>query len=122
MEERQPPTEKGVGGGGEWGAARGGEIMTNLPHRRPHRRTGRRKSHTPDLDASTARLASEAKARRSAPPRRPRRSTAPRGDRGAPGLSELALSATVEAAKIPLGVTASVARRAAGLMGRRGDS
>jgi hypothetical protein len=33
-------------------------------------------------------------------------------------LPELALNATVEAAKIPLGVTAAMARRAAELVGR----
>jgi hypothetical protein len=123
LEDRQPPTETGVSGGGDWGAARGGEIMSNLPHRRPHRRTGRRKSHAPALEGAAARAAADADPRRSSPLRPPRRTRAARGGgEGAPGLPELALSATVEAAKIPLGVTASVARRAAGLVGRRAGS
>ena len=120
MEDRQPPTKQGVGGGGEWGAARGGEIMSNLPHRRPHRRTGRRKLSTPSLEgAPKPRSTTYASARRSPPPRRRRRPSTGRGAGNAPGLPELALSATVEAAKLPFGVTASVARRAAGLVTRR---
>jgi hypothetical protein len=119
LEHRQPPTEKGTSGGGDWDVVPGGEIMSNLPHRRPNRRTGRRKSHVRPLEGAVARPA-DAHPGRSAPLRSGRRAAAGReGEGRAPGLSELALSATVEAAKIPLGVTASVARRAAGLVGRR---
>jgi hypothetical protein len=122
LEDRQPPTGKGVSGGRGWGAAPGGEIMSNLPHRRPHRRTGRRKlAHlAPEAAADTTDAAVDAPGRRSSPVGGTRRETPARGGGEAPGLPELALSATVEAAKIPLGVTASVARRAAGLVGRRG--
>jgi hypothetical protein len=113
LEDRPPPTEKGVSGGRGWGAAPGGEIMSSLPHRRPYRRTGRRKSHPMAPEgAAAAGAAVDAHPRRSTPLGGTQRTTAADGGAEAPGLPELALSATVEAAKIPLGVTALVARRA----------
>jgi hypothetical protein len=121
--DRQPPTGKGLSGGRGWGAAPGGEIMSNLPNRRPHRRTGRRKAHPLAPEGAATKAVVDERPRRSTPLGGAQRATPARGDGcEAPGLPELALSATVEAAKIPLGLTASVARRAAGLVGRRGGT
>jgi hypothetical protein len=122
VEEGRPPSKEGLGSG-DWGP-QPPEIMRNLPRRRPYRPTGRRKSHSEALQTPAARATASRRPPRSAASRRTKAQSRARGRSsarkapGGPGLPELALNATVEAAKIPLGVTAAMARRAVGLVGR----
>jgi hypothetical protein len=102
--------------------ARGGEIMTKLPHSRPRRTTARRKQTraAPRRAASKQSAPRRAKAPKEAavPPSRPFPASEP-----APGLPRLALDGAVEAAKYPLKVGAGLTFKALDAIARglRGD-
>jgi hypothetical protein len=139
--QQEPPksdgdTEGSVQAGNESVDA-GSQVMGRLPRTRPQRRSGRRpaapakteKSKPSSPASARQRTVTGARSRATASPgarsrpaanRRKPAETATRAAarKRAPGASQFAFDLAVEAAKLPLKVTADVTRRATNLIGR----
>jgi hypothetical protein len=115
------PSEQ-AGGATEPAAAASGaedQIMTNLPHRRPQRRSARRPAaRKPAAGTKSSRTTASAKAGRTST----KSAAARKGRTGAPeqreGLQHRLIGTALSTAAVPLKVSGALARRGLGLIER----